>query len=191
MCIQVFPTQSLFGRPKQREFSHFYIYLESIFLYCFYLKVASAGTLFLSWQKKTLTNQWCFLGGLTELPAVLKVFPGSSATLWGSWFLSVQTASSVSTNHRRVTEAEPQIQTSRDAVKNVKKKNEMILKSFWVESRTKTRCLMFKLINFITFLQIYTHSEFDVCNMFRKVPLLSWWFHRWRSGTLDSVCLFL
>lgn len=37
-----FPTQSLFGR-QTREFSQFCIYSENIFLYDFYLKVASAG----------------------------------------------------------------------------------------------------------------------------------------------------
>ena len=37
-----------------------------------------------------------------------------------------------------------------------------------VEYTTKTKYLLFKLINFIVFVQIYSHFELDVCNTFQN-----------------------
>jgi len=37
-----------------------------------------------------------------------------------------------------------------------------------IEFTTKTGYVMFKLINFVVFLQIFTHFEFDTSNTFQK-----------------------
>lgn len=187
MCIQVFPTQSLFGRPTQREVSHFYIYLENIFLYYFYLKVVSAGSLFLSWQKKTLKNQWCFWGGLTKLPAVLKVF---SRILKGSLKILVPQRSdcqqcfhqSQTSRWSRTTDPD-EAGRCEERLKKTEWHDLKILLS-WIQNKDKIFNVQTELL--------YYSSECDVCNMFGEVPLSSWWFYRWNKlNCLDSVCLFL
>lgn len=42
----------------------------------------------------------------------------------------------------------------------------MLFKS--IKYNAKTRYLMLKLIHFIVFVNMYTHSKFDACNWFQK-----------------------